>query len=489
MTIAEWLQQLKNGERSAEELIKDHLKRIKAIDPKLNAFLEVTEERALKDARKIDLDRASGKDLPPLAGVPIAIKDNLCTKGIKTTCSSRMLERYIPPYESTVTKKLWEAGAVLIGKTNLDEFAMGSSTETSAFGATSNPWNLSCVPGGSSGGSAAAMAAGECMASLGSDTGGSIRQPASFCGVVGMKPTYGRVSRWGLVAFASSLDQVGPFTSNVSDAAEILQVIAGPDKKDSTCLDVNVPNFTSEISDSFDSIKGLKVGLIKECFDQEGLNSKVKESVLLAASHLESLGAELVEVSCPRFNDGIATYYVIAPSEASANLARYDGVKYGYRSNSSESLASMTSLSRSEGFGSEVQRRILIGTYALSAGYVDAYYRKAQQVRTLIRHDFDTAFKKVDILLTPTAPTTAFKAGAHEDDPLAMYLSDLLTIPANLAGLPAISLPCGFDDQGLPIGMQLIGNVLEESKLLQAAYQFEQSSNSMSNKPTGDCIP
>ena len=485
MTIAEWLQQLKNGERSAEELVLEHLARIKEIDPKVKAFLQVTEERAISDAKRIDSDRAAGKDLPPLAGVPVAIKDNLCTKGIRTTCSSRMLENYIPPYESTVTKKLWDAGAVLIGKTNLDEFAMGSSTETSAFGSTANPWDLSCVPGGSSGGSAAAMAAGECMAALGSDTGGSIRQPASFCGVVGMKPTYGRVSRWGLVAFASSLDQVGPFTSHVSDTAEILKVIAGPDSKDSTCLNAPVPNYTDQL---FGSIKGLKVGLITECFEQKGLDSKVKESVLLAASQLESLGVELIDISCPRFNDGIATYYVIAPSEASANLARYDGVKYGYRTNFSERLASMTSLSRSEGFGSEVQRRILIGTYALSAGYVDAYYRKAQQVRTLIRDDFYRAFEKVDILLTPTAPTTAFKSGAHEDDPLAMYLSDLLTIPANLAGLPAISLPCGFDEQGLPIGFQLIGNVLEESRLLQMAYHFEQNCHSISSKPAGDCI-
>ncbi len=487
MSIAEWQKRLKLGELSARELTDQQLSRVFEVEPTLHAYLEVTADRARADADRIDAARAAGESLPPLAGVPIAIKDNLCTKGINTTCSSRMLEHFVPPYESTVTKRLWEAGAVLIGKTNLDEFAMGSSTETSAFGATSNPWDPSKVPGGSSGGSAAAVAAGECMAALGSDTGGSIRQPASFCGVVGFKPTYGRVSRWGLVAFASSLDQVGPFSTSVADSAELLKVISGFDPLDSTSLKVDVPNYSSSLSKS---IVGLRIGLIKECFDQEGLQPEVKASVLAAAEHLESLGAELVEISCPRFNDGIATYYVIAPSEASANLARYDGVKYGYRYEDSENLASMTSMSRAKGFGSEVQRRILIGTYALSAGYVDAYYKKAQQVRTLIRKDFDRAFKNVDVLLTPTSPTTAFSAGAHADDPLSMYLADLLTIPANLAGLPAISLPCGFDENGLPIGLQLIGNVLEEPKLLQVASQYELSANVMSNIPdTENFIP
>ncbi len=486
MTISGWRQELIKGNVSARELVDHHLERIKEVDKTLNAFLDVTTTRARAEADKIDEARASGQTLPPLAGIPIAVKDNLCTKGILTTCSSKMLSSFIPPYESTVTQKLWNSGAILIGKTNLDEFAMGSSTETSAYGATLNPWDISRVPGGSSGGSAAAVAAGLCFGALGSDTGGSIRQPASFCGVVGLKPTYGRVSRWGLVAFASSLDQVGPFANNVSDAAEILQVIAGSDPRDSTCLKAPVPNYQEALSGS---LKGLKVGLIKECFDQEGLDSDVKESVLIAAGKLESLGAELLEISCPRFNDGIATYYVIAPSEASANLARYDGVKYGYRADIDESLLSMTSTTRAEGFGSEVQRRILIGTYALSAGYVDAYYKKAQQVRTLICQDFDAAFQKVDVLLTPTAPTTAFKSGAHIDDPLKMYLSDLLTIPANLAGLPAISLPCGFDKCGLPIGLQLISNVLEEPLLLKVAYQFEQDSKVMLNPPKGCFIP
>ena len=486
MAIAEWRQQLESGEVSARELTDHHLARIEAVDSSVHAFLEVTADRARADADRLDEARAAGEDLPPLAGVPIAIKDNLCTKGIRTTCSSRMLESFVPPYESTVTDRLWRSGAVLIGKTNLDEFAMGGSTETSAFGPTANPWNTEHVPGGSSGGSAAAVAAGECMASLGSDTGGSIRQPASFCGVVGLKPTYGRVSRYGLVAFASSLDQVGPFATSVSDAAELLQAIAGEDPRDSTCLRAPVPNYSDRLGRS---VTGLRIGVVRECFDQEGLDPQVKASVLAAADLLQSLGAELVDVSCPRFNDGIATYYVIAPSEASANLARYDGVKYGFRADDASSLAAMTARSRAEGFGSEVQRRILIGTYALSAGYVDAYYRKAQQVRTLIRRDFETAFESVDVLLTPTAPSTAFAVGAHADDPLAMYLADLLTIPANLAGLPAINVPCGFDSAGLPIGVQLIGNVLEEPLLLQVAHQYEQSADVMARRPEGSFIP
>ncbi len=486
MFIAELRQQLKGGEISARELIEHYLGRIESVENTLHAYLEVTAERALAEADLIDQMRAEGKPLPPLAGVPIAVKDNLCTQGIRTSCSSKMLEKFVPPYESTVTKRLWEAGAVLLGKTNLDEFAMGSSTETSAFGATSNPWDPSRVPGGSSGGSAAAVAAGECIAALGSDTGGSIRQPASFCGVVGVKPTYGRVSRWGLVAFASSLDQVGPFATNVADAAEILKVISGHDPLDSTSINASVPDYCSSLSNS---VQGLRIGLIKECFEQKGLSSEVKTSVMTAANLLQSLGAELLEVSCPRFNDGIATYYVIAPSEASANLARYDGVKYGYRSEGANNLAEMTSRSRAEGFGSEVQRRILIGTYALSAGYGEAYYKKAQQVRTLIRRDFEKAFDSVDILLTPTSPTTAFSAGKHANDPLSMYLADLLTIPANLAGLPALSLPCGFDGSGLPIGVQLISNVLEESRLLNVAHQYEQAAEVMANRPKANLVP
>ena len=488
MGIAEWRAQLRRGEVSARELTETHLKRIAAVDPTIHAYLEVTSERARADSARIDAARAAGEELPPLAGIPLAIKDNLCTLGIRTTCSSRMLEGFVPPYESTVTGRLWEAGAVLLGKTNLDEFAMGSSTETSAFGPSRNPWDPERVPGGSSGGSAAAVAAGECVAALGSDTGGSIRQPASFCGVVGLKPTYGRVSRWGLVAFASSLDQVGPFTTSVADAAEILQAIAGADPRDATCLKVPVPDYTAALHQP---VKGLRVGLIRECFEQPGLDPAVKASVLAAAARLEVLGCELVDVSCPRFDDGIATYYVIAPSEASANLARYDGVKYGFRAQTSEggdSLATMTARSRAEGFGAEVQRRILIGTYALSAGYVDAFYRKAQQVRTLIRRDFDRAFEAVDVLLTPTSPTTAFRFGAHTNDPLAMYLADLLTIPANLAGLPALSLPCGFDGQGLPIGLQLITGVLQEERLLQVAHAYEQEARVMASRPVAALV-
>jgi aspartyl-tRNA(Asn)/glutamyl-tRNA(Gln) amidotransferase subunit A len=489
MGIVEWRKQLQRGEVSARELTDQYLERIAAVDPTVHAFLEITGDRARADADRIDAARAAGSALPALAGIPLAIKDNLCTRGIRTTCSSRMLETFVPPYESTVTERLWNAGAVLLGKTNLDEFAMGSSTETSAFGPSRNPWDPERVPGGSSGGSAAAVAAGECMGSLGSDTGGSIRQPASFCGVVGLKPTYGRVSRWGLVAFASSLDQVGPFTNSVADAAELLQVIAGEDPRDSTCLQAPVPDYVAALEAP---VKGLRVGMIRECFEAEGLDPQVKASVQAATRHLERLGCELVDISCPRFNDGIATYYVIAPSEASANLARYDGVKYGYRAavaaTDADSLAMMTARSRAEGFGDEVQRRILIGTYALSAGYVDAYYRKAQQVRSLIRQDFDRAFTQVDLLLTPTSPTTAFRFGAHSEDPLAMYLADLLTIPANMAGLPAISLPCGFDDQDLPIGLQLIGGVLEEPRLLQLAHHYEQAAAVMTHRPTAALV-
>ncbi|MGL6134210.1 MAG: Asp-tRNA(Asn)/Glu-tRNA(Gln) amidotransferase subunit GatA [Prochlorococcaceae cyanobacterium] len=497
MGIAEWRGQLERREVSALELTDRCLARIEAVDHTVHAFLEVTAERARADAARIDAARAAGEPLPPLAGVPMAIKDNLCTRGIRTTCSSRMLETFVPPYESTVTERLWRAGAVLLGKTNLDEFAMGSSTETSAFGPSRNPWDPATVPGGSSGGSAAAVAAGECLGSLGSDTGGSIRQPASFCGVVGLKPTYGRVSRWGLVAFASSLDQVGPFSPSVADAAEILQVIAGADPRDSTCLKAPVPDYRAALQQP---VGGLRVGIVRECFEAEGLAAEVKAAVMAAAEQLQALGCELVDVSCPRFNDGIATYYVIAPSEASANLARYDGVKYGYRAGLDEggigggvgggaNLAEITARSRAEGFGDEVQRRILIGTYALSAGYVDAYYRKAQQVRTLIRRDFDRAFQSVDVLLTPTSPTTAFRFGAHSNDPLAMYLADLLTIPANMAGLPAISVPCGFDAQGLPIGLQLIAGVLEEPKLLRLAHHYETAARVMDNRPAADLVP
>ncbi len=465
---------------SVKELVNDIFDKIDYKDTEINSYICTTKENAIAQAENIDKLIQNNEKLPPLAGMPIAIKDNICTKGVITTCASNMLKSFVAPYEATASSKLWSSGGICLGKTNLDEFAMGSSTETSVFGVTSNPWDINRVPGGSSGGSAASVAAGFCAAALGSDTGGSIRQPASFCGVVGLKPTYGRVSRWGLVAFASSLDQIGPITNTVSDAAEILYSISGKDPFDSTCLDKSVPNYLTDLNKS---IKGLKIGIIKECFEHQGLNPEVKESVLSGVERFKTLGAEIIEVECPRFNDGIATYYVIAPSEASANLARYDGVKYGYRSSEGKNLIDMTSKSRAEGFGDEVQRRILIGTYALSAGYSDAYYKKAQKVRTLIRKDFDNAFKKVDILLTPTCPTTAFLKGDFVNDPLSMYLSDLLTVPVNLAGLPAISIPCGFDTKGLPIGMQLIGDVLEEGRILNAANIFEIDAQVIKNRP------
>jgi len=470
MPIASLRQHLLKGEVSAHELVQASLQRIAQVEPQLHAFNVVTAEGALAAAKRIDEARAAGQTMGPLAGIPIAVKDNLCSKGVTTTCSSRMLEHFVPPYEATATERLWQQGAVLVGKTNMDEFAMGSSTETSAFGATANPWCTSCVPGGSSGGSAAAVAAGACAVALGSDTGGSIRQPASFCGVVGLKPTYGRVSRWGLVAFASSLDQVGPLSNSVADAAEVLQVMAGHDPRDATSLKVPVPDYCASLNAP---MKGYRVGIIRDCLET-GVEPDVVTSIQGAAAQLEALGCLVEEVSCPRFKDGIATYYIIAPSEASANLARYDGVKYGLRAEGGQNCGAMTARTRAEGFGAEVQRRILIGTYALSAGYVDAYYHKAQQVRTLIRQDFDRAFARFDLLLTPTSPCTAFAAGEHMDDPLAMYMADLMTIPINLAGLPAISLPCGLDRKGLPVGLQLIGNVLEEGKLLQVAHAYEQ---------------
>jgi len=465
---------------SVKELVNDIFEKIKNKDPKINSYISTTKDSAIAQAENIDKLIQNKENLPPLAGMPIAIKDNICTKGVLTTCASKMLKNFVAPYEATASSKLWSSGGIFLGKTNLDEFAMGSSTETSVFGVTSNPWDINRVPGGSSGGSAASVAAGFCAAAIGSDTGGSIRQPASFCGVVGLKPTYGRVSRWGLIAFASSLDQIGPITNTVSDAAEILYTISGKDPFDSTCLDKPVPNYLGDLNKS---IKGIKIGIIKECFEHQGLNPEVKESVLAGVDRFKTLGAEIIEVECPRFNDGIATYYVIAPSEASANLARYDGVKYGYRSNEGSNLIDMTSKSRAEGFGDEVQRRILIGTYALSAGYSDAYYKKAQKIRTLIRNDFDNAFKKVDLLLTPTCPTTAFLKGDFVNDPLSMYLSDLLTVPVNLAGLPAISIPCGFDSKGLPIGLQLIGNVLEEDRILNAANIFEIDAQVIKSRP------
>ena len=469
--IRELHQQLTTKERSAVEIAQAQIDQAQAVEPQLNSFVSLTAEKAMAQARAVDDKIAAGEDIGLLAGIPIALKDNLCTKGIRTTCSSRMLENFVPPYESTVTARLDAAGAVFVGKTNLDEFAMGGSTENSAFGPSKNPWDVACVPGGSSGGSAAAVAGGQAPISLGSDTGGSIRQPASFCGIVGMKPTYGLVSRFGLVAFASSLDQIGPFGRTVEDTAILLGAIAGHDPKDATSLKVDIPDYTQSLKSD---LKGRKVGIIKETFG-DGLDDEVGAAVQAAIDQLKALGAEVKTISCPRFNYGVSAYYIIAPCEASANLARYDGVRYGLRSKE-PNLLSMYNKTRSEGFGDEVKRRIMIGTYALSAGYYDAFYLKAQKVRTLMKQDFEKAFEDVDVLVSPTVPTAAFKIGEN-DDPLSMYLLDLMTIPVNMAGLPGMSIPCGFTKSGLPIGLQLVSNVLREDLLFEVGHAYEQATS------------
>lgn len=478
-SIRQLHQQLINKERSAVEITTEALERIQALEPKIHAFLHVTAEEAITAAKKVDEKIAAGEEIDILAGIPIGIKDNICTKGVPTTCGSKILANFVPPYESTVTQKLKDAGMVMVGKTNLDEFAMGSSTENSGFQTTANPWDITRVPGGSSGGSAAAVAAEECVVALGSDTGGSIRQPASFCGVVGLKPTYGLVSRFGLVAYASSLDQIGPLSRGVEDAAILLQAIAGHDPKDSTSLPVDIPDYTQFL---IPDLKGLTVGVIEETLG-EGVDEIVADRVKGAIAQLEALGAEVKTISCPRFRYGLPAYYIIAPSEASANLARYDGVRYGMREKDADNLLSMYTKTRAKGFGKEVKRRIMLGTYALSAGYYDAYYLKAQKVRTLIKQDFEAAFAQVDVLVSPTAPTTAFKAGEKTADPLSMYISDLMTIPVNLAGLPGMSIPCGFDEQGLPVGLQLIGNVLREDILFRVGYAYEQATPWHKQKP------
>jgi aspartyl-tRNA(Asn)/glutamyl-tRNA(Gln) amidotransferase subunit A len=479
-SIRELHHQLIGKQRSAVEIAQASLDAIATLEPKLHSFLHVMTDQALAQAQRVDAQIAAGEDIGLLAGIPIGIKDNLCTQGIPTTCGSRILQNFVPPYESTVTQKLMDAGAVAVGKTNMDEFAMGSSTESSAYQRTANPWDLARVPGGSSGGSAAAVAGNECVVSLGSDTGGSIRQPAAYCGIVGMKPTYGLVSRYGLVAYASSLDQIGPFGRTVEDAAILLGAIAGYDAKDSTSLNVTVPDYTQSL---IPDLKGKTVGVITETYG-EGLDPEVEQATRMAIQVMADLGAKIVEISCPRFRYGLPTYYIIAPSEASANLARYDGVKYGFRQDAAANLMDMYTTTRAAGFGPEVKRRIMIGTYALSAGYYDAYYLKAQKVRTLIKQDFEAAFAQVDVLVSPTAPTTAFKAGEKTADPISMYLSDLMTIPVNLAGLPGLSLPCGLDAQGLPIGLQIIGNVLREDAVFQAAYAYEQATDWHQKGPT-----
>jgi aspartyl-tRNA(Asn)/glutamyl-tRNA(Gln) amidotransferase subunit A len=473
LSIREIHEQLTGKHRSATEITQEALKQIEAVEDKVHSFLSVTADQALEQAKRIDQKISAGEEIGLLAGIPMGIKDVICTQGISTTCGSKILQQFVPPYNATVIEKLIDAGAVIVGKTNCDEFAMGSSTENSAYGVTYNPWDLDRVSGGSSGGSAAAVAAGECIATLGSDTGGSIRQPASFCGVFGIKPTYGLVSRFGLIAYGSSLDQIGPFTHTVEDAAIVLNAIAGYDPRDSTSLNVKIPDYTQCLKPE---VKGLKIGLIKETLG-EGIDPEVKQAISQAIQQLKDLGAEFHEISCPNFKYGLAAYYLIATSEASSNLARFDGVKYGYRNSGAENLIEMYNQTRAEGFGAEVKRRIMLGTYALSAGYYDAYYLKAQKVRTLIKQDFDRGFEQVDVLICPTAPTPAFKVGENSNDPLSLYLGDIMTITINLAGVPALSLPCGFNSQQLPIGLQMIGNVLQEEKILQLAYAYEQATN------------
>jgi aspartyl-tRNA(Asn)/glutamyl-tRNA(Gln) amidotransferase subunit A len=470
LTAYQLHEMLMRKEVTSREITESVLKRIAKVEDRIHAFITLTPDVARQQAALADARIQKG-ETTPLTGIPLAIKDLICTQGVRTTCGSHILENYIPPYDATVIEKLKAAGAVSVGKANMDEFAMGSSTENSFFGPTRNPWDLERIPGGSSGGAAAAVAAGECIASLGSDTGGSIRQPASCCGVVGIKPTYGRVSRYGLVAFASSLDQIGPFSKDVRDAALLLQAICGHDFRDSTSVNVPVPDFTQSL---VDNVRGMILGIPKECF-REGLDPEVESAFREAVRNLEKLGAKTVEVSLPHSEYALAVYYIIAPAEASSNLARYDGVKYGFRAKGSFDLMEMYKETRSQGFGAEVKRRIMLGTYALSAGYYEAYYRKAAQVRTLVRQDFEKTFAHCDVLLTPTAPTPAFKLGEKVDDPLQMYLSDIFTIPCNLAGLPGLSLPSGFSKQGLPIGLQILANHFQEEKMLRAAYVYEQN--------------
>jgi aspartyl-tRNA(Asn)/glutamyl-tRNA(Gln) amidotransferase subunit A len=470
LTISEASERLARRELSSIELTRAHLDRIAQVEGNVRAFVTVTEEQALQQAERIDRQRSEGARLGPLAGIPLAIKDVICTEGTRTTCSSRMLEHFVPPYDATVIARLRAAGAVFVGKTNMDEFAMGSSTENSAFFATHNPWDLKRVPGGSSGGSAAAVAAGEAMGALGSDTGGSVRQPGALTNTVALKPTYGRVSRYGLIAFASSLDQIGPFARSARDAAILLQAIAGHDPRDSTSVNEPVPDYQAALTGE---ISGLRVGVPHEYF-VEGTEDGVRQAVERAIDTLRSLGAEVGECSLPHTRFGVAAYYIIAPSEASANLARYDGIKYGFSlRHETDDLIEYVSLTRDAGFGTEVKRRIMLGTYALSSGYYDAYYLKAEKVRTLIKQDFESAFERFDVLIGPTSPTVAFKIGAKIDDPYAMYLNDVFTIPANLAGIPGMSIPGGFSE-GLPVGVQLLGPTFREDVLLRVADAFQR---------------
>lgn len=468
LSVYEMRQEMEQGRLSALEATEAYLAEIRKREPEVGAYLLIEDERAKKQAQSIDARRTKGERLGALAGIPMALKDNLCTKGIRTTCASRMLEHFIPPYDAFAVEKLRDS--VLLGKLNMDEFAMGSSTENSYFHPTRNPANPEHVPGGSSGGSAAAVAAGEAAFSLGSDTGGSIRQPAAFCGVVGMKPTYGAVSRYGLIAFASSLDQIGPLTRDVRDSALVLSAIAGHDRRDATSVAREYGDYGAKLGQS---IRGMKIAVPEEFFG-EGLQGEIRQSILAAAKTMERQGAEIVQVSMPALKNALPSYYVISSAEASSNLARFDGIKYGFRSENFEGIEQLYERSRSEGFGAEVKRRIMLGSFVLSAGYYDAYYKKALEVRTLIKREFERVLEQCDMILAPVAPTTAYRLGEKTGDPLQMYLGDIYTVPVNIAGLPALSLPCGRDAAGLPIGMQLIGRAFGEAELYQAAYAFEQ---------------
>jgi aspartyl-tRNA(Asn)/glutamyl-tRNA(Gln) amidotransferase subunit A len=469
----ELARRLAGGDTTSEQLVTSYLERIRLTEPTLHSFVTVTGDQALAAAKASDARRAAGKPLSPFDGVPIAIKDNMITRGVRTTCSSRILENFVPPFDGTVVEKLHGAGLVILGKANLDEFAMGSSSENSAFGVTRNPWDTTRVPGGSSAGSASCVAAGQAPWSLGSDTGGSIRQPASFCGLVGVKPTYGRVSRYGLVAFASSLDQIGPMTLDVRDAAHLMDLISGHDPKDSTSARIPVPAHAAQLEAG--SLKGKRVARPREFFEADGIDPEVAASVNAAVEQLAALGAEIVDVSMPHTQYSISCYYLVATAEASSNLARYDGAHYGFRAAETRNIVEMFSRSRAQGFGDEVKRRIMIGTHALSAGYFDAYYLKALKVRTLIKRDYDEALAKADLIVAPTSPFTAFPIGAKSADPLSMYLCDIFTLSLNLAGYSGLSMPVGFDSKGLPIGLQLLGGAFEEVKVLQAAWHLEQA--------------
>jgi len=481
LTVHELQEKLKNKELTVTQIVESYIEAIKEKEPKIEAFITTQLDEALEKAEKLDAKIANGKEINSLAGIPTGIKDNICTKGVRTTAASKMLENFIAPYDATVMEKINKEEMISLGKLNMDEFAMGSSTEHSYFKNTKNPWDLSCIPGGSSGGSAAAVAGNIVPWALGTDTGGSIRQPASLCGIVGLKPTYGLVSRYGVIAYASSLDQVGTLTKDVEDCAILLNVISGKDEKDTTSVDVGKKDYTKSLNQD---IKGLKIGVPKEFFG-EGINQEVKDSILKAIEEYKNLGAEVEEISLDIADIALATYYIIACAEASSNLGRYDGIRYGHRTQNFSNLKELFKNSRSEGFGEEVKRRIILGTYVLSSGYYDAYYKKAQQVRTLVMKKFDEAFAKYDLILTPTSPITAFKLGEKSSNPLEMYLADICTVSINIAGLPAISIPCGVDSKGLPIGMQLIGNKFAEETIIKAAHAYERKTNFRNNyKPT-----